>query len=370
MCAGIGRSFGERIFPHARRCAEKMKRERHLKNASNRRRSSKSSSIAAVYAALIGDILVAVSKVGATIWTGSAAMTSEAIHSIVDTTNEILLLYGIHRSRKKADSEHPFGYGREVYFWSFVVSLLIFAFGAGFSIYEGAYRILYPAPIQSPIVSYVVLALAFLFEGGSWLYSLRQFRRAKGDLGFFEAFSISKDPPGFMTLFEDSVALVGILIAAAATFAAVALGRPEFDGAGSIAVGIILAATSVFLARESKSLLIGEPANPSIQNSILSLANAQPSCLSANGLFTVQLGPDQVIAMLSLEFSDMMLAPQIEEAVINLEMKVREENPEIVALFVKPQTAKTFQDQRERSLGQARPQQTPSMPPDPKAGGA
>jgi divalent metal cation (Fe/Co/Zn/Cd) transporter len=116
MCAGIGRSFGERIFPHARRCAEKMKRERHLKNASNRRRSSKSSSIAAVYAALIGDILVAISKVGAAMWTGSAAMTSEAIHSIVDTTNEILLLYGIHRSRKKADSEHPFGYGREVYF--------------------------------------------------------------------------------------------------------------------------------------------------------------------------------------------------------------------------------------------------------------
>ena len=341
-----------------------------MKNVSNRRRSSKLSSTAAVYAALIGDILVAISKVGAAIWTGSATMTSEAIHSIVDTTNEILLLYGIHRSRKKADTEHPFGYGRELYFWSFVVSLLIFAFGAGFSIYEGAYRILYPVPIQSPIVSYVVLALAFLFEGGSWLYSLGQFRRAKGDLGFFEAFKLSKDPPSFMTLFEDSVALVGILIAAGATFAAVTLDRPEFDGAGSIAVGIILAATSVFLAQESKSLLIGEPAYPSIQNSILSLANAEPSCLSANGLFTVQLGPDQVIAMLSLEFSDVMLAPQIEEAVINLEKKVREDNPEIVALFVKPQTAKTFQDQRERSLGQARPQQTPSMPPDPKAGGA
>jgi cation diffusion facilitator family transporter len=145
-----------------------------------------------VYAALIGDVLVAISKIGAAIWTGSAAMTSEAIHSIVDTTNEILLLYGIHRSRKKADTEHPFGYGRELYFWSFVVSLLIFAFGAGFSIYEGAYRILYPAPIQSPIVSYVVLALAFLFEGGSWLYSLRQFRWAKGDLGFFKAFRLKR----------------------------------------------------------------------------------------------------------------------------------------------------------------------------------
>jgi cation diffusion facilitator family transporter len=339
-----------------------------VKYASNRRR--RVSSTGAVYAALIGDILVALSKVGATFWTGSAAMTSEAIHSIVDTINEVLLLYGIHRSREKADTEHPFGYGREVYFWSFVVSLLIFAFGAGFSIYEGAYRILYPVPIESPIVSYVVLALAFLFEGGSWLYSLTQFRRAKGDLGFFQAFRLSKDPPSFMTLFEDSVALVGILIAAAATFAAVSLGRPEFDGAGSIGVGLILAATSVFLARESKSLLIGEPAYPSIQNSILALANAQPSCLSANGLFTVQLGPNQVIAMLSLEFSDGMLAPQIEEAVIDLENKVREDNPEIVALFVKPQTAKTFQDQRERSLGQAPPIQTPSTAPYPEAGGA
>ena len=134
----------------------------------NRRRGSKSSSTSAVYAALIGDVLVAVSKVGAAIWTGSAAMMSEAIHSIVDTTNEIVLLYGIHRSRRKADPDHPFGYGRELYFWSFVVSLLIFAFGAGFSIYEGVNRIRYPVRrSRRPIVSYVVLALAFLFEGGS-----------------------------------------------------------------------------------------------------------------------------------------------------------------------------------------------------------
>src|SRR6202049_2234037 len=204
--------------------------------AMNHRRDG-TSSTTAVYAALIGDILVAVSNAVAAVWTGSASMMSEAIHSFVDTTNEVLLLYGIHRSRQKADTDHPFGYGRELYFWSFVVSLLIFALGAGFSIYEGVYRILYPVPIQSPIVSYIVLALAFLFEGGSWLYSLRQFRRAKGDLGFFKAFRLSKDPPSFMTLFEDSVALVGILIAAAATFAAVALGHPEFDGAGSVAVG-------------------------------------------------------------------------------------------------------------------------------------
>ena len=319
------------------------------------RRGGQSSSTTVVYVALLGNILVALSKAGAAFWTGSAAMTSEAIHSAVDTTNEILLLYGIRRARQRADVDHPFGYGREVYFWSFVVSLLIFALGAVVSIYDGVYRMLYPVPIRSPMVSYIVLALVFLFEGVSWLYSFRQFRQAKGNLGFLEAFTLSKDPPAFMTLFEDSVALLGVFIAAAATFAAVSLGHPEFDGAGSIAIGLILAATSLFLARESKSLLIGEQAYPSIRRSILSLANAQPNCLRANGLITAQLGPNQVVAMLSLEFSDAMLAPQIEEAVIDLETKVREANPEIVALFVKPQTAKTFQDQRNRLLGQPEP---------------
>jgi cation diffusion facilitator family transporter len=313
------------------------------------------SSTTAVYVALIGNILVAVSKAGAAFWTGSAAMTSEAIHSTVDTTNEILLLYGIRQARRKADTDHPFGYGREIYFWSFVVSLLIFALGAGFSIYDGVYRMVYPVPIRSPMVSYIVLALVLLFEGVSWLYSFRQFRQAKGNLGFFEAFTLSKDPPSFMTLFEDSVALLGVVIAAVATYAAVSLGHPRFDGAGSIAIGLILAATSLFLARESKSLLIGEPAYPSIRKSILSLASTQPSCLRANGLITVQLGPHQVVAMLSLEFADALLAPQIEEAVIDLETKVREANPEIVALFVKPQTAKTYQDQRDRALDQPVP---------------
>ena len=301
-------------------------------------------------AALVGDLLVAASKIGAAIWTGSAAMASEAIHSVVDTTNEILLLYGIHRSKQKADADHPFGHGREVYFWSFVVSLLIFAFGAGFSIYVGVSRLLKPVPIESPGISYVVLALAFIFEGGSWLVSLKQFREAKGELGFFDAFRISKDPPSFMTLFEDSVALIGIVIAAASTFSAVALARPEIDGIASVGIGLLLAATSVFLARESKSLLMGEPAYPFIRESILSIANAHPGCLRANGLITVQLGPNQVVAMLSLEFSDNMVAPEIEEAVVSLENSIREANPEIVALFVKPQTKKTFQDQRAESL--------------------
>ncbi len=313
-------------------------------------RRKKSSSRTSVVAALIGDVLVGASKIVAAAWTGSAAMTSEAIHSVVDTTNEILLLYGIHRSKQKADADHPFGYGREIYFWSFVVSLLIFALGAGFAIYEGVSRILEPVPIESPVVSYVVFALAFVFEGGSWLVSLRQFSDVKGKMGFIDAIKLSKDPPSFMTLFVDSIALIGILIAAASTFAAVALGYPQIDGIASVAIGLLLAGSSVFLARESKSLLMGEPAYPFIRKSILSIANSHSGCLRANGLITVQLGPDQIVAMLSLEFADTMLAPDIEEVVIGLEKSLREANPEIVALFVKPQTAKTYQEQRDRAL--------------------
>jgi len=316
-------------------------------------RRRKSSSRTSVVAALIGDLLVAASKIVAALWTGSAAMTSEAIHSVVDTTNEILLLYGIHRSKQKADADHPFGYGREIYFWSFVVSLLIFALGAGFSIYVGVNRILTPVPIESPVVSYIVLGLAFIFEGASWLVSLRQFRKVKGEIGFLDAFKLSKDPPSFITLFEDSIALVGILIAAASTFAAVVLGHPQIDGIASVAIGLLLAGSSIFLARESKSLLMGEPAYLSIRKSILSIANSHSGCLRANGLITVQLGPDQIVAMLSLEFADTMLAPDIEKVVIGLEKSVREANPEIVALFVKPQTAKTYQEQRDRTLNGA-----------------
>jgi cation diffusion facilitator family transporter len=179
-------------------------RERFLKNELRNGNRVRSSSTTVVWAALVGDVLVGISKTAAAAWTGSASMMSEAIHSFVDTTNELLLLYRIHRSNQRPDTDHPFGHGRELYFWSFVVALLIFALGAGFAIYEGVNRIFKPELIHSAIVSYIVLALAFIFEGGSWLVSLKQFRKANGTLGYFEAFKLSKDPPSFMTFFEDS----------------------------------------------------------------------------------------------------------------------------------------------------------------------
>src|SRR4051794_30376166 len=194
-----------------------------------------------IYAALAGNLLVALTKFAAAGWTGSSAMLSEGVHSVVDTSNQILLLYGISRSSKPPDAVHPLGYGRELYFWSFIVALLIFSLGAGVSLYQGVVHVRRPQPIEDPLVSYAVLGLSLVFEGVSWAISLRQFRAAKGGLGHYEAFRRSKDPPSFMVLLEDSAAIAGIAIAALGTFAASALDMPRADGVASILIGVVLA---------------------------------------------------------------------------------------------------------------------------------
>jgi cation diffusion facilitator family transporter len=298
----------------------------------------------AVFAALAGNILVALTKAVAAVWTGSSSMLSEAVHSVVDTGNEVLLLYGMRQARARADAEHPLGYGREFYFWSFIVALLIFALGAGVSIIQGIAHVRAPEPIKDPLVNYVVLALAFLFEGGSWWISLRQFKAAKGSSGFVEGFRRSKDPASFMVLFEDSAALIGILIAAAGTFASSSLDAPVYDGVASIAIGVVLAATAVLLARESKSLLIGEQADARLNQSLLRLAAAQPGVVHANGVITVQLAPDQVVVNLSLEFADELRAPDIERVVLEIEKSVCSTHAEVVAVFIKPQTPQTYRE--------------------------
>jgi cation diffusion facilitator family transporter len=305
-----------------------------------------------VYAALVGNLLVAATKAVAAAWTGSSAMLSEAVHSLVDTGNEVLLLYGMRRAARHSDREHPLGHGRELYFWSFIVALLVFSLGAGVAMYEGIAHVRQPEPISDPLVNYVVLAMAFLFEGGSWLVSLRQFRGAKGELGFYEAFRRSKDPPSFMVLFEDSAALLGILIAAAGTYASASLDAPVFDGVASILIALVLAATAALLARESKSLLIGERADSSLVDSISHIAGQEKSVAGVNGMLTVQLAPDQVLVALSLEFADDLRAPQIEDLVIEIERKVRDAHPEVVALFVKPQTCRTFREIMLRRFGE------------------
>jgi cation diffusion facilitator family transporter len=296
-----------------------------------------------VYAALVGNVLVAATKFGAAAITGSSAMLSEAVHSLVDTGNEVLLLHGLRRAARPADQAHPFGHGREIYFWSFVVALCVFALGAGVSIYEGILHVLHPVPMTRPAVNYVVLALALLFEGGSWKVAFTEFRTEKGDRTLLEAARRSKDPTTFMVLFEDSAAVLGLLIALAGTMAAQLLERPVLDGVASIGIGILLGLVAAFLARESKGLLIGEPAEAAVADAICAIVSGQPGVERANGLFTVHVGPRQVVAGLSVDFRDDLTARQVEDIVAAVESRVRRAHPEIVSLLIKPQSASGFE---------------------------
>jgi cation diffusion facilitator family transporter len=314
--------------------------------------SQASSSRRVVYIALGGNLLVAATKAVAAVVTGSSAMVSEAVHSFVDTGNQVLLLYGMRRAAQRADPEHPFGYGRELYFWSFIVALTFFALGAGVSIYEGILHLQHPEPIKQPIVNYVVLGLAFIFEGYSWLASFQQFKVAKGALGYYEAFRKSKDPPLFMVLFEDSAALIGICIAGAGTFIASHFDMPIFDGIASILIGVVLGCTAGLLARESKSLLIGERADLVLTDSISRIASQSSTDSRTNGVLTVQLSPDQILVALSVEFADDFMTPQIEAAVVEMERKIRAAHPEVVSLFIKPQTSAMFKESVRNRFGE------------------
>jgi cation diffusion facilitator family transporter len=290
-----------------------------------------------VYAALIGNLLVAATKFVAAALTGSSAMASEAVHSLVDTGNEVLLLHGLRRAAVPPDEQHPLGHGRELYFWSFVVTIVIFALGAGVSLYQGVRHVLAPTPMSNPVVNYVVLGLAGVFEASSWLVAVREFRAEKGRRGYIEAVQRSKDPTVFVVLFEDTAALIGIAIAAVGIAASEVLHRPVLDGAASIGIGLLLGAVSIFLARESKGLLIGEPADSSVVASICAIAREHPGVERADGLFTVHLAPEQIVAAITADFTDTLSAADVETAVSAIEDRVRAKHPDIILLLVKPQ---------------------------------
>jgi cation diffusion facilitator family transporter len=297
-----------------------------------------------VWVELIADVLVAVVKLAAAFFTGSAAIAAEGVHSVVDVGSGGLMLYGYRRSQLGPDSRHPLGYGRELYFWSFVVALLFFTLGAGYSIFEGVRRILSPADIRLALVIYVVLAAEALFDGVSFVLALRAFSAAKGDLGYWEAITKSKDAPSFIVLAEDTAGLIGIAVAAAGTLLATSFNLPVADGVASVVVGLVLAIVGWVLVRESKGLLIGEQASSELSRSILALAESQDGVEGANGVVATHLAPDQVVVTLSLEFSDELRTPEIEEAVRSLEARIHAKHPEVIALFVKPQSHSSFRE--------------------------
>jgi len=295
-----------------------------------------------VYVALGSNLAIAAIKLAAAAVTGSSAMASEGVHSIVDTLNEGLLLYGVKRASRPADLAHPFGHGRELYFWSFLVALLVFVLGAAVAFYQGWLHVLHPAPIRNPAASYLVLVASFLFEGISWLAGFRAFRAENDGVTYFEAFRNSKDPTTFTVLFEDSAALIGLVIAAVGIASAQIFDAPRLDGVASLGIGGVLAVSSWLLVRETKSLLIGEPASPELRDGILRIAADDPDIQRANGVLTVQMGPRQVVAAFSVEFREGLSGRQLEESVARIEAAIKQAEPDVANVFVKPQSAETW----------------------------
>lgn len=291
-----------------------------------------------IIAALLGNLGIAVAKFGAWSVTGSSAMLSEAIHSLVDTGNQWLLLYGTHRAKRPPDAAHPFGYGMEVYFWTFVVAMLVFALGAGLSIYEGIKRIQDPHPLADPSVNYMVLGIAVLFEAGAWTIAFREFNRRRGRFGLFAEVLRSKDPTIFTVLFEDSAALLGLVVAAVAIFCSQAFDLPVLDGVGSLIIGLILAGTAVLLASESKGLLIGEAAHPETVRALRTLIAGDPRIVRTNEVLTMHLGPNDVLVNLSLDFADNLSAGEVERAITELEEQIREGHREVNRVFIEAQS--------------------------------
>ena len=290
-----------------------------------------------LYGALAANLGIGIAKFVAAGITGSSSMLTEGVHSCVDSGNQILLLYGQHRAKRPPDAAHPFGYGRELYFWAFVVAILIFAVGAGVSVYEGWRHIAEPEPLTDPLVNYIVLAIAFALEGSSWFIAMREFRATKGGGGWWQAIRHSKDPSGFIVLFEDSAALAGLVIAAVGVWASHAFADPRIDGVASIVIGLILAAVATLLAREAKGLLIGERAEPEIIATVRDIVAAHPAVSFVNHVRTIHTAPEAIFAAISADFEDGLAMGDAETIIEELEDRLRAAVPTLSSIYIRPE---------------------------------
>lgn len=326
------------IYAHRKlpRYGELSIRCEHLKNWKLNGMATGSKKV--IYAALIGNFLIAISKFAAAGYTGSSAMLSEAIHSVVDTGNQGLLLMGIARSKRPADTLHPFGYGMELYFWTFVVAILIFAVGAGISIYEGIDKLRYPHPVTNIYINYIVLGLAMVFEGVAWTIAYKEFRKQSGNQPLFRAVLASKDPTVFTVLFEDTAAMLGLIVAAGGLALGQALDIPEMDGIASIVIGIILGLTAALLAAESKGLLIGESARPRVLSKIRGIVDGHKNVKCINELLTMHFGPNDLLVNVSIEFRDGISADNVEAAISDIERDIKADNSEVKRVFIEAQS--------------------------------
>lgn len=312
-----------------------------------------------IYAALIGNSLIAISKFAAAAYTGSSAMLSEGVHSVVDTGNQVLLLHGLSRSKQPPSKDFPFGHGKEVYFWSFVVAILIFAVGAGVSAYEGVKHILHPGAMQNPAVNYIVLGLAMLFEGGAWMVALREFRKTKGNMGYLEAVRGGKDATMFVVLFEDSAAMLGLIVAFGGIVLSQITGSLVFDGVASIVIGLILGGTAVWLAIETKGLLIGEAASRDVVAGIRNIASGSPCVEKVNEVLTVHMGPEFILANVSIDFRDGLKTGEVERAIAQLDRSIKTRYGMVKRIFIEAESAAG-------ALGSVSPKAGESSPDTPR----
>jgi len=285
--------------------------------------------------ALAANLGIAVAKFVAAAITGSSAMLTEGVHSLVDSANQILLMYGEKRAAKPADALHPAGYGRELYFWSFVVALLVFALGAGVSVYEGIVHLLEPEPAVSPVVAYSVLAIAFVLEGGSTIAAFRDFNGARLGKSWWSALTSTKDATTVIVLLENGAAMVGILFAAIGLALSQFTGNPKFDGAASILIGLLLAVVAIFLAREAKGLLIGEAADPVLIDGIRHTI-ARKGVMGIGEIMTIHNAPNQIVAAVNVDFDNRLTAGDVERMIDDMEREIQSKFPRVYRLYVRP----------------------------------
>lgn len=292
---------------------------------------------ASIYSALIADVLIATVKFIAGARTNSSSMISEGIHSLVDTTNQILLLYGLKRSARPPDKYRPFGYGKELYFWSFIVSILIFGLGGGLSIYQGILHIRKAEPLINPTLNYIVLGFSFLFDGASFTIAIREFNKARGNMGFWKAVVNSKDPSSFLVLFEDGAAVFGLVIVFILMLINHAFNMPFLDGVASILVGLLLVFASFILARESRSLLMGEGIAPETQQKIKQLVEKDAAVTKVGNILSTYESPDEIVLMLIVYFKTELDTEEITDAIERVREGIKKEYKLVEFVIIQPQ---------------------------------
>lgn len=291
-----------------------------------------------IYAALVGNGLISITKFIAAAVTGSSAMMSEGIHSVVDTGNQVLLLLGLKKAKKPADENFPFGHGKEVYFWSFIVAIMIFAVGAGISIYEGIHSIMDPHAIENPNINYIVLSLAMVFEGFAWYFAWKEFNKARGGKGYYEAVRGEKDPTTFVVLFEDSAAMLGLIVAFAGVWLSQVTGLLIFDGIASITIGIILGGTAAWLAHETKGLLIGESAERHIVEGINQMSFEMDFIESIGDVLTLHMGPQFILVTMTADFKSGIDSDLLEKKTAELSAQIKSRYPRVKKVYIEAES--------------------------------